>query len=129
MGSRLGWFSPKPQADAQNGKDLALSKNQHFCTFSFLKIEPMNISMEISMYPLTEQYEAPILRFIDALKQHPVELHVSAMSTQVFGSHEAVMTALQEASKTIFETQPHAILVTKILSSDLSAQAGQWLDL
>lgn len=89
----------------------------------------MYISMEISMYPLTEHYEAPIKRFIKILGQYPVELHVSAMSTQVFGSHESVMKALQEASKAIFEAQPHVILVTKILSSDLREQAGQWLDL
>lgn len=81
------------------------------------------------MYPLSADYETPIKRFIALLREHPVEVHVSAMSSQVFGSHEAVMTALQAASKAIFEEQPQVILITKILSSDLQSQAGQWLKL
>jgi len=31
----------------------------------------MNISVEISMYPLTTNYESPILQFIEKVNQHP----------------------------------------------------------
>ncbi len=31
----------------------------------------MKISVEISMYPLIEEFETPILQFIERLRNHP----------------------------------------------------------
>ena len=81
----------------------------------------MNISVEISMYPLTESYESPILQFIEQLHQHP-NLHITTntMSTQIFGKYEEVMNALTPEIRAAFLAEPTTIMVMKIINADLS---------
>ncbi|MFK7982589.1 MAG: hypothetical protein AB8G86_21590 [Saprospiraceae bacterium] len=80
----------------------------------------MNISVEISMYPLTKEYETPILTFIEQLQQHPnLKIITNTMSTQIFGEYEAVMDALTPEIRTIFMAEPTTIMVMKIINADL----------
>ena len=76
----------------------------------------MEIAVEISMYPLTEQYLAPIQDFIDTLRANP-KLHVltNTMSTQVLGEYDVVWDALREAMRGSLEAGPRAVFVTKFL--------------
>ena len=81
----------------------------------------MNISVEISMYPLTKNYEAPILQFIEQLHQHPnLKITTNTMSTQIFGKYEEVMNALTPEIRTAFLAEPTTIMVMKIINADLS---------
>lgn len=83
----------------------------------------MNISVEISMYPLTKGYEAPILQFIGQLHQHPnLKITTNTMSTQIFGKYEEVMNALTPEIRTAFLAEPTTIMVMKIINADLSPE-------
>jgi uncharacterized protein YqgV (UPF0045/DUF77 family) len=76
----------------------------------------MDIAVEISMYPLTEDYLRPIQLFIDALRANE-NLHVvtNTMSTQVLGEYDEVWAALQKAMRESLEAGPRAVFVTKFL--------------
>lgn len=80
----------------------------------------MKISVEISMYPLNEIYEKPILKFIKKIK-NDVRLSVktNSMSTQIFGEYEDVMSLLQKEMKTVFEGKNKTAMVMKIINADL----------
>ncbi len=80
----------------------------------------MNISVEISMYPLIKDYESPILKFIEQLHQHPnLKIMTNTMSTQIFGKYEDVMQALTPEIRTAFMIEPTTIMVMKIINADL----------
>lgn len=75
----------------------------------------MQVSIDISLYPLQEDYEAIILAFIAQLQQYPnLDLATNGMSTQVFGPIEAVFPALQAEMQKIYEKYPQAVLVMKM---------------
>jgi uncharacterized protein YqgV (UPF0045/DUF77 family) len=79
----------------------------------------MNITADISMYPLDEAYEQPILAFIENLRRQPeVEVHTNAMSTQLYGAYDDVMRLLQTEMKAAFENPEAVIMVVKFLNRD-----------
>ena len=81
----------------------------------------MNISVEISMYPLTKNYESPIVKFIDQLNQHEgIKIITNTMSTQIFGNYELVMKALTPEIRAAFMAEPTTIMVLKIINADLT---------
>lgn len=80
----------------------------------------MQASVEISMYPLRRDYGTPILQFIDRLKRHSeLQVHVNAMSTQVFGPYDELMAAVTKEMKAAFEEGGETVMVLKILNIDL----------
>ncbi len=83
----------------------------------------MNISVEISMYPLTKNYESPILKFIEQLHQHPnLKISTNTMSTQIFGKYEDVMSALTPEIRAAFMADPTTIMVIKIINAGLTLE-------
>lgn len=82
----------------------------------------MNISIEISMYPLNEDYETPILEFINALNKHEgIVVKTNGMSTQLFGPYDLLMDVLKKDVKTAFSQGDKVSMVMKILNVDTSA--------
>ena len=80
----------------------------------------MQASIEISMYPLDENYGTPILDFIHRLKQYDSLLVKSnTMSTQVFGEYDELMGILQKEMKTSFENKETVVMVMKVVNADL----------
>ena len=80
----------------------------------------MKASVEISMYPLTSSYEAPILDFIKRLNAHPqLTIRTNTMSTQVFGEYEALMQIVTREIKQSFEDHPSVVMVMKVINADL----------
>lgn len=78
----------------------------------------MKTSIEISYYPLNEEYKTPIKNFIEALKKNDkITVKPNSISTHVFGEYDEVMTTITECMKEAFEL-PHSIFVLKILNSD-----------
>lgn len=58
----------------------------------------MDIGVEISLYPLQDDYLPQIHAFIDRLSaDQRLKVVTNSMSTQVFGTFEVVMQALQGA--------------------------------
>jgi len=74
----------------------------------------MNISAELSLYPLDNDYEQIVWDFINALKQNTqIEIVTNGMSTQVFGDIEQVMPTITQVTKQLYQ-EKRAILVMKI---------------
>lgn len=76
----------------------------------------MKIAVEISMYPLTESFLAPIQGFIDALRaDERLTVSTNTMSTQIYGDYDAVFQTLQDAMRESLAHGPRAVFVTKFL--------------
>lgn len=80
----------------------------------------MQVSVEISMYPLDANYILPIQGFINHLNELPaIKVKTNSMSTQVFGDYDAVMAAINAAMKKQFMEDRKISMVLKIINSDL----------
>lgn len=80
----------------------------------------MYLTAELTMYPLSEEYEAPILSFIGRLrKNEALTVVTNPMSTQVVGPFEQVMQTIQEAMAKHYAEQDKAAIVVKFLPGQL----------
>lgn len=79
----------------------------------------MRISVDISLYPLTEQYVEPILAFIDQLENNPALIvKRNSLSTQIFGEYQEVMAAINSEIEAVFAAIPHSAFVLKLVGTD-----------
>ncbi len=79
----------------------------------------MEISVDISMYPLQREFEAPILAFIDMLeKEQSVELVRNELSTQVHGDYKIIMALLEKEMFSVFTEIPDSIFVLKFVGNN-----------
>ena len=80
----------------------------------------MQLSVEMSLYPLCDDYLPVIKAFIERLQEYP-ELTIAAntMSTQVFGEYDDVMRILTVELKETYEKLPSQSLVCKFINRDL----------
>lgn len=80
----------------------------------------MKISVEISMYPLDENFGTYILSFIKQLNTYPsLSIKTNSMSTQIFGEYEAVMDAIKNEMQPIFAEKYKTVMVMKFINADL----------
>lgn len=88
----------------------------------------MKVAVEISMYPLNEQYEAPIIAFIQNLRQEKnIEVATNELSTQVAGDYDLVMDTIKTAIGNTFRTAGTCSFVLKVLNVDI--QPGQAVEI
>ena len=81
----------------------------------------MKLSVEISKYPLADEYIIPIKDFIDRLNIHPDLAVVSnTMSTQVFGDFDILMPILNNEIRDSFTKFDKMIFVCKFINADLN---------
>ncbi|MEX1667964.1 YkoF family thiamine/hydroxymethylpyrimidine-binding protein [Zhongshania guokunii] len=81
----------------------------------------MKLSVEISMYPLKEEYIPSIQNFIDRLNSHAaLQVITNTMSTQIFGDYDLVMDILKQEMRISYEKHGRAIFVCKFIDGDLS---------
>jgi uncharacterized protein YqgV (UPF0045/DUF77 family) len=79
----------------------------------------MKISIEISYYPLHEEFVPHILNFIERLHKHNgLKVQTNGMSTQIFGEYQTVMNAITAEIERSFEL-PHSVFILKIVNADL----------
>jgi uncharacterized protein YqgV (UPF0045/DUF77 family) len=82
----------------------------------------MKISVEISYYPLNQEFVPPIREFIDRINTHKgLTAITNGMSTQVFGEYDLVMEALTREIKSSF-ANPHSVFVMKVINADLNTK-------
>ena len=80
----------------------------------------MRVAVDISLYPLDEDFIPPIKDVIERLNSvSSVQVVTNAMSTQVRGEYDDVMAALNREIKTTFEQCPKAVFVIKILNNPI----------
>ncbi|HSY96728.1 MAG TPA: hypothetical protein VK793_13990 [Steroidobacteraceae bacterium] len=78
----------------------------------------MHSAVEISMYPLTRDYLAPIQAFIDRLNTHPgLIVRTNALATQIWGPLDQVMAILTQeiARSASVADAPQLVFVMKVL--------------
>ncbi len=79
----------------------------------------MRISVDISLYPLTEGYVEPILAFIAKLETNPkLVVKRNSLATQVFGEYREVMDCLDAEIEAVFNALPHSVFVMKFVGTD-----------
>ena len=79
----------------------------------------MEISVDISMYPLQKEFEAPILAFIAELeKEQSVEVVRNELSTQVHGDYKVIMALLEKEMFSVFKEIPDSIFVLKLVGNN-----------
>ena len=80
----------------------------------------MDVGVEISLYPLHQQYLGPIKDFIERINaEGDLRIITNSMSTQIFGDYDTVMQRLVREVRTSFlnqeRNQDKAVFVLKIL--------------
>ena len=84
----------------------------------------MNTSVEISYYPLHNEFIPPIKDFIGRLNEYDnITVQTSGMSTQVFGKYFEVMEILTNEIHNSFEL-PHSVFILKIVNTDLQIHSN-----
>lgn len=80
----------------------------------------MRVAVDISLYPLDEDFIPPIQNVIERLNAYPeLEVATNPMSTQIRGDYEPVMNALKQEIGVTFEQLPKAVFAIKILNNPL----------
>ncbi|MDG1761566.1 MAG: YkoF family thiamine/hydroxymethylpyrimidine-binding protein [Flavobacteriaceae bacterium] len=80
----------------------------------------MDISVELTLTPLQDQYEAPIINFIKELRASGCRVQETPLSTQIYGDFNTVMSFVNRATQKAFEHSEHIILHMKIVKSNRS---------
>ncbi len=80
----------------------------------------MKVSVEISVYPLDQEYGTSIIKFIHRLKEYEnLKVVSNTMSSQIFGPYEEVMDALSREIKATFSEGRTITVVMKMLNVDM----------
>lgn len=80
----------------------------------------MKISIELTLSPLQNDYEAHIIKFIKCLRESEFTILENPLSTQIYGEYDKVMPFLTEAIKASFEGVDIGVLHMKLVKTDRS---------
>ncbi|MCW5514983.1 hypothetical protein [Muriicola sp. Z0-33] len=80
----------------------------------------MKISVELTLSPLQEHFEAPIINFIERLRDSGHTVLENPLSTQIYGDYDSLMPLLQTEIKTALESMDNGLLFMKIVKTDRS---------
>tara|TARA_B100000963_G_C22232731_1_gene496484 strand:- start:3 stop:272 length:270 start_codon:yes stop_codon:yes gene_type:complete len=79
----------------------------------------MQISIEISLYPLNKNFISPIDNFINCLKKYDnIEVRTNNMSTQLFGEFDDLIKVLKVEIEKTFKNQMNSVFNLKIVNGD-----------
>lgn len=86
----------------------------------------MNISVELTLTPIQDNYEPAIINFIKQLRASGLTVKENPLSTQVYGEYDEVMAVLNKEIKTAFEAIDRGLMYVKIVKSDRSDYAADF---
>ena len=79
----------------------------------------MRVVVDISLYPLTDNYLAPIEHVIERLRAYDgIDVEVNRLSTQLTGEYREVMQALQNEIEPSLDGAHQGVFVMKVLNAD-----------
>ena len=79
----------------------------------------MRISIDISLYPLNEDYIGPIKGFINTVNNtKELEVTTNSMSTQIRGESDIIFDLLKAEIPTVFEQNRAAFIIKVIKGND-----------
>ena len=85
----------------------------------------MKASVDISLYPLADEYIPAIKEFIERVQQYPqIAVVRNDLSTQLYGDIDQIMDLLKIEVKLSWEKYGKGIFVIKLLRDDLRGLAG-----
>jgi len=85
----------------------------------------MIVTLEISLYPLKDEYESDIIPFIQSLNSNPeLKVFTNAMSTYVKGEWGTVNNVLSTALESLWSEGATSSTVVKIIPRDLPIEDG-----
>ena len=90
----------------------------------------MRITVELSLYPFTENYVIPIREFIARLNAYEgLDIITNATSTQIVGEHAYVFEILSKETQITFASG-HNVFVMKILGfeRDINCQKKKGIE-
>ena len=80
----------------------------------------MEISVELTLTPLQDNFTPAIIAFIKALRASGCTVKETPLSTQVYGEFSTVMSLITKATQEAFEQTEHVILNMKVVKSNRS---------
>ena len=85
----------------------------------------MKASVDISLYPLADDYIPAIKEFIEKVQQYPdIAVVRNDLSTQLYGDYEQIMDLLRVELRLSWEKYGKSIFVIKFLRDDLRGLAS-----
>lgn len=86
----------------------------------------MDISVELTLTPIQDNYEPAIENFIKKLRASGLTIKENPLSTQVYGDYDKVMQVLNTEIKTAFEAIDRGLMYVKIVKTDRSDYAADF---
>lgn len=84
----------------------------------------MKMSIDMSLYPLSEDYIPAIKTFIDRISSYQgISVKRNDLATQIFGDYDQIMDILKIEIRHSWETHGKGIFVVKFLMDDLRGLA------
>jgi len=80
----------------------------------------MKISVELTLSPLQDDYETPIINFIKRLRDSQFTVLENPLSTQIYGDYDQLMPFLTQEIKRSFDEVAISVLQMKIVKTDRS---------
>ncbi|WP_299259639.1 hypothetical protein [uncultured Aquimarina sp.] len=80
----------------------------------------MQISIELTLTPLQNDFEKHIIRFIKELRASEFTILENPLSTQVYGEYDKVMPFLTSEIKKAFGDMEHVLVYMKMVKSNRS---------
>lgn len=84
----------------------------------------MEISVELTLSPLQDDFKAPIEQLIKKLRKSGFKVLENPLSTQVYGKYTPLMEFLSAEIENTFSTLDHVVLHMKIVKGNLSDYAA-----
>lgn len=86
----------------------------------------MEISVELTLTPIQDNYEPAIINFIKSLRASGLTIKENPLSTQVYGDYDKVMGILNKEMKIALEAVDRGLMYIKIVKSDRSDYAADF---
>tara|TARA_B100001057_G_scaffold336381_1_gene337186 strand:+ start:1179 stop:1439 length:261 start_codon:yes stop_codon:yes gene_type:complete len=80
----------------------------------------MNVSVEITLMPLNDNYKEVIKNFIISIRNNGLKILENPLSTQIYGDYDKIMDLLNNRIKEIFYENNGIMINLKIVNGDRS---------
>ncbi|MEP0133618.1 MAG: thiamine-binding protein [Eudoraea sp.] len=80
----------------------------------------MNISVELTLTPLQDNYEELIIGFIKKIRASGFTVLENPLSTQIYGDYDDIMKLLNNEIKLVLELMENGLMYIKIVKTDRS---------
>ena len=86
----------------------------------------MQISAELALTPLQDDFEAPVKAFIRKLRSSGLTVMENPLSTQIYGDYDKIMEFLTDEVREAFQATDHVILTIKLVKGNRSDYAADF---